>query len=451
MSVALPKTRVTNWSRTQSSEPVKIEHPRTVEDIVKILKDSTCWPSPVRAMGNFHSTTACVNSDRGTILDMKHLNKILALDDHHVRAQAGALYMDVTKELNQKGLNFPVNLQVGNVTVGSVACCATKDGSYPGVFGQAGAYVTHVRLVRPDGSIEDIDESQPELFAAVKSSYGLMGIIIEVTFNVVKLKPISVRHETYSFKRFLQLLPELIAQRESIELYIFPVSDRITVQFRGPATPNTPANRWAWWIRNTGVQHGMPIFTRLFRLIPFRSVRYACIHFVDAIARQILVKLVRAGNTNPAEQTTNYAHRPWLGAFTFSIWAFPDADYPNVLLEYQDFCREYYSQYGYQPDMLSVGYRVIQSQDSMLSYSHEGNVMTIDPVAVGSEDWRHFARAFNDFAVARGGKPLMNQTPHLTSDQMDKAFGSQWELFKEFRTRYDPDDRLLNTYFASLL
>lgn len=444
------KKRVRNWSRTQSSVPVKIERPRSVEEIVKILKDSTCWPSPVRAMGNYHSTTACVNSD-GTILDMKHLNKTLELDDNHVRIQAGALYQDVTKELNKKGLNFPVNLQVGNVTVGSVASCATKDGSYPGVFGQAGAYVTHVRMVRPDGSIEDIDESRPELFAAVKSSYGLMGIIVEVTFKVVKLKPISVRHETYSFKRFLQLLPELIAQRESIELYIFPVSDRITVQFRGAVIPNSPVNRWAWWIRNTGVQHGMPVFTRLFRLIPFRSIRYWCIHLVDAMARQILVRFVRAGNTNPAQQTTNYAHRPLLGAFTFSIWAFPEEDYPTVLMEYQEFCRKYYNQYGYQPDMLSVGYRVIQSQHSLLSYSHEGNVMTIDPVAVGSEDWREFARAFNDFAVARGGKPLMNQTPHLNSEQMDKAFGSQWKLFKDYRTQYDPDDRLLNAYFASLL
>lgn len=445
------KTRINNWSRTQSSEPGKIERPRAVEDIVKILKDSTCWPSPVRAMGNYHSTTACVNSEGGTILDMTHMKDIVALDECHVRVQAGALYQDVTKKLNDKGLNFPVNLQIGNATVGSVACCATKDGSYPGVFGQAGAYVTHVRLVRPDGTIEDIDNSQPELFAAVRSSYGLMGVIVEVSFEVVKLKPISVRHETYSFKRFLQLLPELKAQQESIELYIFPISDRITVQFRGPAIPNTPVNRWAWWIRNTGVQHGMPVFTRLFRLIPFKSIRYACIHFVDAIARKILVKLVRAGNTNPADQTTNYAHRPLLGAFTFSIWAFPEVDYPDVLMEYQRFCQEYYEQYGYQPDMLSVGYRVIQSQHSLLSYSQDGNVMTIDPVAVGSKDWQHFAKAFNEFAVARGGKPLMNQTPHLTSDQLDKSFGSQWQSFKEYRTRYDPDNRLLNAYFASLL
>lgn len=445
------KTRIGNWSRTHSSSPAKVERPRTIENIVQILRDSTCWPSPVRAMGNYHSTTACVNSEGGTILDMKGMQAIIRLDDHHVRVQAGALYQDVTKELNKKGLNFPVNLQVGNVTLGSVACCATKDGSYPGVFGQAGAYVTHIRLVRTDGTVEDIDDTQPELFAAVRSSCGLMGIIVEVTFKVVKLKPISVRHETYSFKRFLQMLPELKALQESIELYIFPITDRITVQFRGPATPNTPNNRWAWWIRNTGVQHGMPVFTRLFRLIPLKSVRYACIHFVDAIARNILVNLVHAGHTNPADQTTNYAHRPWLGAFTFSIWAFPEAEYPTVLMEYQNFCREYYSQHGYQPDMLTVGYRVIQSQHSLLSYSREGNVMTIDPVAVGSKDWRHFAEAFNDFAVSYGGKPLLNQTPHLNADQLEMAFGRQWKLFKEYRAKYDPDDRLLNSYFSALL
>ena len=451
MSVAWNKTRVNNWSRTQSSEPAKIEHPRTVEDIVRILKDATRWPSPIRAMGNFHSTTACVNSKGGTILDMTQMKDIIHVDDNHVRVQAGAQYQDVTKRLNQEGLNLPVNLEIGNATVGSVACCATKDGSYPDTYGQAGAYVTHVRLVRPDGTIEDIDEDQAELFAAVKSSYGLMGIIVEVTFGVVKLKPISVRHETYSFKRFLQMLPAIKAQNESIELYIFPMVDRITVQFRGPATPNTPMNHWAWWLRNMGVKYGIPVVTRLFRLIPFRSLRYACINLVDAIARQILVKLVHAGHTNPAQQTTNYAHRPVLGAFTFSIWAFPEADYPSVLMDYQDFCREYYNQNRYQPDMLSVGYRVIQSQHSLLSYSYEGNVMTIDPVAIGCEEWHHFSKAFNDFAVEHGGKPLLNQTPNLRSDQLEKAFGNQWALFKDFRTQYDPDNRLLNAHFKSLL
>jgi len=449
--VASITKQITNWSRTQSSEPAKIERPRTEQEIADILRDSKCWPSPVRAMGNFHSTTACVNSEGGTILDMTHMNDVISMDEHHVRVQAGALYQDVTRKLNEKGLNLPVNLEIGNATAGSVACCATKDGSYPGVYGQANAYVTHIRMVRPDGAIEDIDETQAELFAAVKSSYGLMGIIVEVTFAVVKLEPISVRHETYSFKRFLQLLPGIKAQNQSIELYIFPIADRITVQFRGPATPNTPMNHWAWWLRNMGVKYGFPVFTRLFRLIPFRSLRYACISLLDAIARKVLEKLVRSGHTNPADQTTNYAHRPRLGAFTFSIWAFPEADYPNVLLDYQDFCSKYYDEHRYQPDMLSVGYRIIQSRHSLLSYSHEGNVMTIDPVAVGCEDWHRFSKAFNDFAVEHGGKPLLNQTPNLTSGHVNRAFGRHWTLFKEYRAQYDPGNRLLNAHFESLL
>lgn len=445
------KRKIGNWSRTQSSEPNTITRPQSVEEIVNILKDSSRYPSPVRAMGNYHSTTACVNSEGGTILDMRRLKNIISIDDDSVRVQAGALYQDVTHALNRKGLNLPVNLQVGNVTVGSVACCATKDGSYPGVYGQAGAYVTHIKMVRPDGVMIDIDESQPELFAAVRSSYGLMGIIVEVTFKVVPFKAISVEHQTYSFKRFIQELPGLKARKESIELYIFPISDRITVQLRGPAKPNTMMNRWVWWVRNQGVQHGMPVFTRFFRLIPFKSIRYAGIHFVDAIARKILVKWVKADSSDPADQTTNYAHRPWLGAFTFSIWGFPEAAYPQVLMDYQVFCQDYYAEHGYQPDMLTVGYRVIQSQHSLLSYCHQGPVMTIDPVAIGGKDWEKFATAFNDFAVARGGQPLMNQTPQLDSKHMRQAFGNRLKQFKDYREQFDPERRLLNAYFAGLL
>lgn len=445
------KKRIGNWSRTQSSAPEKIERPDSVDAIVRILKDPAAYPSPVRAMGNFHSTTGCVNSEGGTILNMLKHNKILSLEEKSVTVQAGMLYKDLTKKLNKQGLNLPVNLQVGNVTVGSVACCATKDGSYTGVFGQAGAYVTKVKLIRPNGDIEVIDESQAELLAAVRSSYGLMGVIVEVTFQIVPLKTISVEHQTYSFDRFVQKLPELKALNKSIELYIFPISDRITVQLRGPGKPNSKINRWVWWIRNQGVQHGMPIFTRMFRLVPFKSIRYACIHFVDRVARKILVKLVKSDCTNPADQTTDYAHRPLLGAFTFSIWGFPEADYPRVLMAYQAFCQKYYAEHGYQPDMLTVGYRVIQNQNALLSYCFEGPAMTIDPVAIGCKDWQEFALAFNDFAVAHGGQPLLNQTPQLNAGHLNHAFGKRWQDFKNYRDQYDPDNRLLNKHFAALI
>ena len=62
--------------------------------------------------------------------------------------------------------------------------------------------------------------------------------------------------------------------------------------------------------------------------------------------------------------------------------------------------------------MLYVGYRIMKDRQSLLSYSWDGNVMTIDPVSTANPGWTEFLAAYNQFCSDHGGIPLLNQTPH---------------------------------------
>ena len=101
--------------------------------------------------------------------------------------------------------------------------------------------------------------------------------------------------------------------------------------------------------------------------------------------------------------------------------------------------------------MLDVGYCVAKDQQSLLSYSYDGNVMTIDPVSTANPGWTTFLKSYNDFCSNRGGIPLLNQTFGVTRAQAQKALGDRWKLFAEARKAYDPGNRLLNDYFQDLL
>ncbi len=72
-------------------------------------------------------------------------------------------------------------------------------------------------------------------------------------------------------------------------------------------------------------------------------------------------------------------------------------------------------------------------------------------MSTGNEGWTEFLRAYNAFAVVRGGKPLFNQTPEITPAQARAAFGERLTVFEEHRKRFDPEGRLLNDYFSKLL
>lgn len=101
--------------------------------------------------------------------------------------------------------------------------------------------------------------------------------------------------------------------------------------------------------------------------------------------------------------------------------------------------------------MLYVGYYIAKDQNSLLSYSYDGNVMTIDPISTANPGWTDFLTAYNQFCSDGGGIPLPNQTFGITPAQYQKALGARLTTFAAARKAHDPEGRLLNPYFRDLL
>lgn len=77
--------------------------------------------------------------------------------------------------------------------------------------------------------------------------------------------------------------------------------------------------------------------------------------------------------------------------------------------------------------------------------------MTIDPVSTGNSGWKDFLTDYNTFCMERDGKPLFNQTFGLTRAIVVHAFGERLQTMREACHQFDPQGRLMNDYFRSLL
>jgi FAD/FMN-containing dehydrogenase len=440
-----------NWADTYSANPAVVTEARSTEELVAIVTDTAAYPSPLRPFGSNHSTTPCALADGGTMVNTWPMNRVLEIGPDFVRVQAGALFIDVSKELERHGLEFCVALQIGNATLGSIACCASKDGSYPGVFGQASAYCTSMTLVTADGRVVTIDESQPELMRAARSSNGLFGIVTEVTFRVRPIRPIALRHELMSIDRFLERLPGMLRSESSIAYYLFPWIGKVVVQERTPTDAPGKPNRFAWKLRNWATAHIVPVAARGIGRLPGRGLRAALAGFFYWCAALFLHLFIRARKTHGCDQTMRYSHQPGIGRFTFSLWGFPREGFETVLRDYVEFLHRHYERTGYRSYMLTVGYHVIRNDDALLSYACDSDVMTIDPTAAGEPGWDEFLDAYNVFCASRGARPLLNQTPRLTAAQARQAFGDRLEELKRLRAEWDPQERFLGTFFRDLL
>jgi FAD/FMN-containing dehydrogenase len=446
--------RAQNWFGNITSSPRVIVYPRRVEEIVSILRDVERYPSPVRAVGSNHSTTLCGTADGGTLLVMRNMNRILHIGPDSVTAEAGALYIDVSHELQRHGLQFNVNVEIGNLTIGSAACGGTKDASMPGELGQVCSYATAIKMVTPSGDLVEINEEQPELLQVARSSYGLFGVIYEVTFKARPLQSMAVYHKTYSLEKFGRQLPALKARGESIMMYLNPFLDTVTVEFRRYRNDLDPrrANRWQWRLRNYVWKTLAPSYSHaVSKYLPIRAIRDFLINRFYCLIDMILVRIIKGDNTLASDQTIRYPEISTNSRYTFSIWAFPEETYIRALADYYKFCRSYYQSKNFRCNMSNVGYRIARDTGSLFSYSFHHPVMTFDPVSTGTPGWEEFLTAYNEFASEHNGVPLFNQSHLLTREQVTRAFGDRLAMFETYRHRFDPAERLLNDYFREFL
>ncbi len=448
---------VSNWKGSITYQAHSVEKVASIEEIVEIVRDPDRYPSPVRVKGSHHSTTRCVVAEGGTVIDVSAMNRILRIDAEHrtITMQAGVLHADAAVALQAVGLQFHVNIELGNMTVGSGACGGTKDASYisDGVleYGQVASYCVGMRVVRADGTIAEITESQPEELVALRSSYGMLGVICEVTYRVKPLRALAVEHRSYSVEEFAAGLDEILGEDRSVMMYLFPFLDRLAVEFRSDGTGSARTGSWQWRLRNWVWKTGSPTIGRLLStLVPSVGLRAWLLDRYNWLSHCVIVRVLKGRSTSPADQIIRYPERGGFAAYTFSIWAFPRETFPQTIRDYFEFCKTHFRDHGYRCDLLNVGYSIAADRQSLFSYTRRGHALTLDPVSTGGEGWDEFLGAYNRFCAEHDGAPLLNQTPQLTAAQVRSVFSEEITTFQSLRRRLDPADRFYTPFFAEL-
>lgn len=450
-------TPVVNYDGSITANPQQLVIAKTVGDIQNVLRDTVTYPSPVRAMGSYHSLTPCASSD-GTIIDMKQMNQVISIDAANMTftAQAGMQIIDASKALRAQGLQFMLNIEIGNMTLGAASCCHSKDALDGIEFGQVSSYVTAMKWVAPDASLAEASEaSDPGLMRLMRSSYGLLGVIYEVTF---KVKPIEALHFTY--------LPRPVDELTQAEVdNLLDTSEGIICWTVGKTAVFQQRHK----INQPGILGALEAAVRkllwnfegayLGRMIDLFMVSKDLRDQIQSggfdLEKFFYETLHLAGGITllAPDKTIDYHSTPQNARYAFTFWAFPRAQWLDTYRAYLDFADQHFKDTGFRCNMPLGAYRVRKDSSSLLSYTQDGDMFSIDPIHAPTDlqAWDDFLRAFNDFASQRGGIPLLNQSPFVTQAQVQKAYGDRWQQFSDAVHSIDPTGRLLNPFFAGLL
>jgi len=450
-------TTITNYDGSITTTPQQHVHPTSVAELQEILRDRQKYPSPVRAMGSNHSLTPCAAST-GTVVGMDGFTKIVKIDTvkKTLTAQAGLQLVDAAAALRKKGLQFMLNIEIGNITLGSAACCQTKD-SLDGVeLGQVNSYVTGIKWVSPDGELMEASESKnPELLPYIRASYGLAGIVYEVTFKLKPIEIISFNYDVHDVDDLKDsIIKKAISSNQSIVLWT--IGDNIVIQSRNKG--RKLKHEWLADAREFGWNFLAAYTGRGLRDRLGGSGLGEIKANFGAGLEIAFYRLLSAGGgftLEAPDKTINYSKTPQSARYAFTFWAFPRANYVKNVQDYVKWADDYYKQHKFRCNMPLGSYFIRKDRSSLLSYTWDGDIISLDPIHAPSEKepdaWPTFLKAFNEWAHQRGGIPLLNQSPFVKKEHVVAAYSDRWRKLGDWLRTVDPDRRMVNEFFAELL
>ena len=384
--------------------------------------------------------------------------QVVAIDSTNLTftAQAGLQIIDASRALRAHDLQMMLNIEIGNMTLGSAACCHSKDALDGIEFGQVCSYVTRIKWVTPAGDLAEASAADsPDLLHIVRSSNGLCGIVYEVTLRV---KPLEALHFTYLPRPVDDLtqaeVDNLLDTSEGLICWtvgrtsIFQQRHRIAA----PgilASLQAAARRFLW---SYEAAHAGQFIDRF---ITDKSLRDALQQDDFDAARLLYASLHLAGGITllAPDKIIDYHNTPVDARYAFTFWAFPRSEWLSTLRAYLDFADQHFKATGFRCNMPLGAYHIRRDASSLLSYTQEQEIFSIDPIHASTDNtaWHNFLRQFNEFAYQHNGIPLLNQSPFIERKHVEAAYGQRWLQFSAAVRDMDSGGRMLNPFFAALL
>jgi hypothetical protein len=448
--VTNPGIAFRNWNNSASSIPQVVTVPKNLQELIAVVKD-TNYPSPLRVGGSFHSLNSCFATD-GTQILLSHFDQI-SVDVATLTVTVGASVemIQIRDALRPHGMQIEVAPEIGNATAGSVACCGTKDVSL-GHFGpgQVSSTVIGVKLVNAEGDVETITEAgDPDKMRTVRSSYGLFGVVFEVTFRIQRQSVLSYRHKIFDLTS-PPSREKLFGDADGILGFCLPYSNRIVVEQRRVLEESARISEFSRLKRSIRDKIWADKASFFATLVPY-NLFFRIFDRVLILAFRILTLLggFRArradSNIDYKFDRTNY--------FDFTFWAIPVSRWEEFIPRYLSFCRDYFQETGFRASLVSSVYFINKDQHALLSFSSFEDIFTMDPADSRPNDplWIEFNKRYDDFVVQFGARPLLNQTKQLSRDVVYQTLGEDWKQLLSHRKKSDPSGRFLSKYFADLM
>lgn len=424
-----------NWLGNQRGTPHEIVSPTRVDDVVRCVERARERRQRVRVVGAGFAWSPLVPVD-GVLLSTRAMRRVREVDTarQRITVETGATVRDVVEAAARSGMcvrspSMFLGLSVG----GLIATGSHGTGRDVATFGDS---VVGFELVKPSGEVLQVTAPGSDLWRAVITNLGALGVVTAVTLQCEPMFNIMERHQRVPLEASGALIPGLVAEHDFVELFWVPSTAEALFKLgdRTSCPPDAVTGRMnpSWIDRVTAVF--APSADRVVRIPPLSK---PMVNFFSA-------RIGSGSVVVPAPQFCHYNQAyPMVISSEFAI---PVERAPDAWTWMHRRLMKYWAS-GLRPVNLVAHARFCRGSDGFLAPSAGRaschlEVLSFDgnpDRALFDEDFDHQMRA------SFGGRPHWGKHLHDPS-RAAEGYGDNLEAFLAVRRELDPEQRFLNAF-----
>ncbi|AWM23303.1 FAD-dependent oxidoreductase [Sinorhizobium fredii USDA 205] len=213
-----------NWVGNQSCIVRHRGAPESEAALAEMVREATSAGLNVRCAGSGHSFTP-VALTSGLHLTLSGMQGVANIDQarKRVSVSAGTTINQLGKALKSNGLSL---INQGDIDSQALAGALTTGTHGTGAaLGNMASQIVGMRLVQPDGSILVVDETTPDLLEAARVSVGMLGVISEITLQVMDSYNLHEKLWRCDFDECMEQHDELAAKHRHFGFFWCPVPE----------------------------------------------------------------------------------------------------------------------------------------------------------------------------------------------------------------------------------
>ncbi|MFF2277255.1 D-arabinono-1,4-lactone oxidase [Agromyces sp. NPDC058126] len=426
-----------NWGRTEQVRPLRVERPASPEAVQRAVQSAATSGLRIKPVGSGHSFTGIAVAP-GVQLDLTSLSGVIDADvaTGRVTLGAGTRLHELPALLAPYGLALANMGDIDRQTISGATSTGTH-GTGLG-FGGLATQIVAAKLVTGTGELITVSETErPELLPAVRLGLGALGVIVELTLQLV---PRYVLHAVEKPEPLEQVLGEWMPRvqgADHFEFYWFPHTEqaltKTNTRLPGDA-PRKPLGTVSRWIDDELLANG------LYRGIC--ALGKAAPATTPFFARQV-DKFTGDRDFADFSQKVYITNRTV--RFREMEYAVPLEAVPDAFRE----VRELIDRKGWRVSF-PIEVRAAAADDNWLSTAHGRDSGYIAVHRYFREDEREYFTAVEDIMRSYEGRPHWGKM-HTQSAETLRGVYPRFDDFLAVREELDPERRFQNPYLERVL